>query len=159
MPKLPHKATPGLLEEDELVKTALRLRAAGKSYQEIADYPHTNGTRGMLYGGDRHNARRAIVKARTDAIREPAQEVIDMEVERLDLILVGLVHKGAFKGNVPAANTALNVIKTRAAMLGINAPTQIESVGDGVINVTFTDKLAPSGGMAKAELDVDLPDA
>jgi hypothetical protein len=153
------KVTPKILEQDERVKLALRLRAAGKSYQEIADHPYPTGVRGMLYGGDRHNCRRDIVAARNDAIREPAQEVIDMEVERLDLILVGLVSKGAFKGNVPAANAALNVMARRAKLLGLDTPTQIEQVGDGVINVTFTEKLAPSGGMADPELDVDLPDA
>lgn len=159
MPKLPNRVTPKLLEGDEQVKIGLRLRAAGKNYQEIADFPYPKNKSGMLYGGDRHNARRAIVKARTDAIREPAQEVIDMEVERLDMILAGLVSKGAFKGNVPAANAALNVMARRAKLLGLDTPTQIETSGDGVINVTFTEKLQPSGGMAAPELDVDLPDA
>jgi hypothetical protein len=155
MPRLPRKANPKLLREDERIKTALRLRAAGRNYQDIADYPWEGGT---LYS-DRHNCRRAIVKARTDAIREPAQEVIDMEVERLDMMFVGLVAKGAFKGNVPAVNAGLNLMARRAKLLGLDTPTQIESVGDGVINVTFTEKLAPAGGMADPELDVDLPDA
>jgi hypothetical protein len=154
-----NKVTPKTLERDERLKLGLRLRAAGKSYQEIADHPYPDGPGGTAWGGDRHNCRRDIVEARAEAIREPAQEVIDMEVERLDMMLVGLVSKGAFKGNVPAVNAALNLMARRAKLLGLDTPTQIESVGDGVINVTFTEKLAPAGGMADPELDVDLPDA
>ena len=156
---MPPKVTPRSLKEDERVKLALRLRAAGKSYLEISEHPYPDGPNRMLYGGDRHNCRRAIVAARTEAIREPAQEVIDMEVERLDMMFVGLVAKGAFKGNVQAVNAGLNLMTRRAKLLGLDTPTQIETTGDGVINVTFTEKLTPTGGMAVAELDVDLPDA
>jgi hypothetical protein len=148
--------TPGSLARDARLEEALRLRRYGFNYQQIADTPWEGGT---LYHGDRHNARRAIVDARNDTIREAADEVRQFEVERLDMILVGLADKGLFEGNVQVVNAAMPLMARRAKLLGLDAPTQIESTGDGVINVSFTDKLKPSGGMADPELDVDLPDA
>ncbi|QKY78949.1 helix-turn-helix DNA binding domain protein [Arthrobacter phage Jinkies] len=151
--------TPETMRRDDRLEEALRLRRYGFNYQQIADTPWPDGPDGTLYGGDRHNARRAIVNARNDTIREAADEVRQFEVERLDMILVGLADKGLFEGNVQVVNAAMPLMARRAKLLGLDAPTQIESTGDGVINVSFTDKLKPSGGMAEPELDVDLPDA
>ena len=153
------RVTPETMERDDRLEEALRLRRYGFNYQDIADTPWPSGPGGKLYGGDRHNCRRAIVAARNDTIREAADEVRQFEIDRLDMILVGLADKGLFDGNAEIVRAGLGVIATRAKLLGLNAPTQIESTGDGVINVTFTDKLAPAGGMAEPELDVDLPDA
>lgn len=154
------KVTPGSLARDARLEEALRLRRCGFDYQQIADTPweDSENARGTLYC-DRHAARRAIVAARNDTIREAADEVRQLEVERLDMILVGLADKGLFEGNVQVVNAAMPLMARRAKLLGLDAPTQIESTGDGVINVSFTDKLKPSGGMAEPELDVDLPDA
>lgn len=151
--------TPESMERDDRLEEALRLRRYGFNYQQIADTKWPTGPGGTLYGGDRHNARRAIVNARNDTIREAADEVRQYEVDRLDMILVGLADKGLFEGEPEIVRAGLSVIATRAKLLGLNAPTQIESTGDGVINVSFTDKLTPTGGMAEPELDVDLPDA
>lgn len=153
--------TPASMERDDRLEEALRLRRYGFNYQQIADtpWPRDNQEGTTLYNGDRHNARRAIVAARNDTIKEAADEVRQYEVDRLDMILVGLADKGLFDGNAEIVRAGLGVIATRAKLLGLNAPTQIEQTGDGVINVTFTDKLKPAGGMAKPDLDVDLPDA
>jgi hypothetical protein len=151
---------PSTMEADERLEEALRLRRYGFNYQEIADTPWANSDnkRGTLYC-DRHAARRAIVAARNDTIREAAEEVKQFEIDRLDMMLVGLADKGLFEGEPEIVRAGLSIIATRAKLLGLNAPTQIESTGDGVINVSFTEKLAPTGGMAEPELDVDLPDA
>jgi hypothetical protein len=153
------RVTPRTLEQDARLEEALRLRRYGFNYQQIADTPWPDGPDGKLYGGDRHNCRRAIVAARNDTIREAAEEVKQFEIDRLDMMLVGLADKGLFEGEPEIVRAGLSIIATRAKLLGLNAPTQIESTGDGVINVSFTEKLAPTGGMAEPELDVDLPDA
>lgn len=153
------RVTPKSLEQDARLEEALRLRRYGFNYQQIADTPWPDGPDGKLYGGDRHNCRRAIVAARNDTIREAADEVRQYEIDRLDMMWVGLVDAGVFDGNIDAVKAGLSLQARRAKLLGLDAPTQIESSGDGVINVSFTDKLTPSGGMADPELDVDLPDA
>jgi hypothetical protein len=151
--------TPKTMLRDDRLEEALRLRRYGCSYLEIAETPWEDGPGGMLYGGDRHNARRAIVNARNDTITEAAEEVRQFEVDRLDMILQGLTAKGLFEGEIDAVKAGLSVIATRAKLLGLNAPTQIETSGDGTIIVEFPAALTPRGGMAEPELDVDLPDA
>lgn len=154
------RVTPKTLERDRRLEKALELRLYGLDYQQIADTPWdgANNANGTLYC-DRHAARRAIVGARNDTIREAADEVRLYELARLDKMWAGLVDAGAFDGNIDAVKAALTLQARRAKLLGLDAPTQIESSGDGVINVSFTDKLKPGTGMAEPELDVDLPDA
>lgn len=151
--------TPHTMARDDRLEEALRLRRYGFTYLQIAETPWPDGPDGMLYGGDRHNARRAIVNARNDTIKEAAEEVKQFEIERLDMILVGLVEKGLFEGEAEIVRAGLGVIAARAKLLGLNAPTQIEGVGDGVINVAFSPALATGGGMAVPELDADVADA
>ena len=153
--------TPASMERDDRLEEALRLRRYGFNYQQIADtpWPIDNQEGTTLYNGDRHNARRAIVAARNDTIREAADEVRQYEVDRLDMILTGLVDKGLFEGEVEVVRVAMTLMARRAKLLGLDAPTQVEQTGDGTVIVEFTDKLRSKGGMADPELDVDLPDA
>lgn len=151
--------TPETMRRDDRLEKALEMRRYGYTYLQIAEEPWPDGPGGMLYGGDRHNARRAIVAARNDTIKEAADEVRQVEIERLDMILLGLAAEGLFEGNPEIVRAGLSVIATRAKLLGLNAPTQMENVGDGQIVVTFSPALAAAGGMAEPELDVDMPDA
>jgi hypothetical protein len=113
-----------------------------------------------MYGGDRHNCRRAIVKAYEDTIKEPADEVRQLEIQRLDMMLMGLVSKGLFDGEPEIVRVGLSLMARRAKLIGLDAPTQIETSGDGVINVSFTEALAPTGGgMAAPELEAKPQDA
>lgn len=113
------------------VERGLQLRATGMSYQAISETPWKTGPGGKLFGGDRRNCHAALQKAYSEYVKEPAEEVRLQEVERLDRMFLGLVNKGAFKGNVAAVNSALNVMTRRAKLIGLDAPTQIESKGDG----------------------------
>lgn len=54
---------------------AANLRAKGATFQEIAD---------QLGFGDRSTARQSVYRAIADVIREPAEEVLKVELERLD---------------------------------------------------------------------------
>ena len=154
---MPQKVTPKTLAADDRAIKGLNLRRLGKSYQQISEHPWPDGPNGMLYGGDRHNCRRALVAARGEAIREPAQEVIDMEIERLDEMFAGLALKGAFKGNVPAVNAALNLMARRAKLLGIDAPTEINQRGGGNVQLVV-DGTAVRVGMDVATMEVTETD-
>lgn len=141
------------MARDDRLEEALRLRRCGLSYLQIAETPWPDGPGGMLYGGDRHNARRAIVAARNDTIKEAADEVRQFEVDRLDMMLAGLAAKGLFDGDTKAVAAGLGIIATRAKLLGLNAPTEVHSTG-GNIEVLFDPRLNITG-MNDAELIID----
>jgi len=156
---MPPKVTPKTIDSQKRVVYALELRAQGLTYQQIADTPYEDGPNGTMYGGDRHNCRRDIVNAYEQTIKEPADMVRQLEIQRLDMMLMGLASKGLFDGDTKAVTAGLALMARRAKLLGLDAPTQIETSGDGTIIVEFPAALTPRGGMAEPELDVDLPDA
>lgn len=142
------------IEAAEKRSRALTLRASGMNYQQIADSPWKNGA---LYS-DRHNARRAVLEGLDQIIVEPAEEVLQIELIRLDAHLRALAPR-AQRGDDRAISTALKVGEQRAKLLGLYKPTQIETSGDGVIHVGFSPALAPQGGMAEPEIELDAADA
>lgn len=149
------RVTPKTLERDRRLEEALRLRRHGFDYQQIADtpWPESDNANGTLYC-DRHAARRAIVNARNDTIREAAEEVKQFEIERLDMILVGLADRGLFEGDPEIVRAGLSVIATRAKLLGLNAPTEINQRGGGTVQLVV-DGNAIKQGMDDATLEVD----
>lgn len=149
--------TPETMRRDDRLEEALRLRRYGFSYLQIAETPWPDGPNGMLYGGDRHNARRAIVNARNDTITEAAEEVKQFEIDRLDMILVGLADKGLFEGEPEIVRVGLGVIQTRAKLLGLNAPTEITQRGGGSVQLVI-DGAAVREGMDVATLEVTETD-
>ena len=161
MPLPPHGSptdkkfvTPETMARDDRLEEALRLRRYGFSYQQIADTPWPDGPNGKLYGGDRHNCRRAIVNARNDTITEAAEEVKQFEIDRLDMILVGLADKGLFEGEPEIVRAGLSVIATRAKLLGLNAPTEINQRGGGNVQLVV-DPAALRAGMDEATFEID----
>jgi hypothetical protein len=146
--------TPKTMLRDERLEEALRLRRYGCTYLEIAETPWPDGPSGMLYGGDRHNARRAIVEARNDTIKEAADEVRQFEVDRLDMILSGLATRGLFEGNPEIVRAGLGVIATRAKLLGLNAPTEINQRGGGSVQLVVAEAVLREG-MDVATIEVD----
>lgn len=143
------------LDMRERVNRGLQLRATGMSYQAIAESPWKTGPGGKLFGGDRGNCHRELQKAYSEYVKEAAEEVRLQEIERLDRMFLGLVNKGAFKGNVAVVNSALNVMARRAKLIGLDAPTQIESKGDGGnFEIVFHPALNVKG-MDVAEIEID----
>ena len=113
---MPTKVTPKTIESQKRVVEALNLRAMGLTYQQIADTPYADGPGGTMYGGDRHNARRDIVAAYEDTIKEPADEVRQMEIIRLDKMLAGLVDKGLFEGELDVVKVVISLSALRATL-------------------------------------------
>ena len=150
---MPPKVTPDTIEAQKRVVKALEYRAMGLTYQQIADKPYPTGPGGTMYGGDRHNCRRAIVAAYEETIREPADEVRQMEIQRLDMMLTGLASKGLFKGDVAAVKAGILLSARRAKLLGLDAPTEINQRGGGNVQLVV-DGAALREGMDVATLEV-----
>jgi len=151
---MPPKVTPDTIEAQKRVVKALEYRAMGLTYQQIADKPWPTGPGGTLYNGDRHNCRRAIVAAYEETIREPADEVRQLEIQRLDMILVGLSSKGLFKGNVPVVKAGILAMNRRAKLLGLDAPTEINQRGGGSVQLVV-DPAALREGMDVAAFEIE----
>lgn len=121
---------------------ACRLRVSGCTYQQIADrlgYPH------------RDLARRAVERALLEIIREPAEQLRQLELERLDemariawsvlytkhlhVSASGKVARHPDTGEVlidheptfAAMDRLLKIGERRAKLLGLDAPTRIEA--------------------------------
>lgn len=121
---------------------AVRLRAEGNTYQAIA---------GRLGYNDRSDARKAIEAALTREVREPADELRQMELIRLDSLWLEAVkvlhaeHVTVSNGKVvtidkdgekvPVADDApvlqaidrlLKIMERRSKLLGLDAPAKVE---------------------------------
>ena len=90
-------------------KQALELRRAGLTYDEIAaTVGYTN----------KSAACKAVKAAIADITRESAQELLSLELERLDDMQAGL-YKGARSGDPAAVDRVLKIIDQRARFLGL----------------------------------------
>jgi len=101
---------------------ALELRKAGHSFDQIA------AKLGYANGGGAYKAVEAGLKA---TLQEPADELRQLEITRLDTMLSALWPK-VKKGEHGAIDRALKVGERRAALVGLDAPTRF----DGRIDVT-----------------------
>ena len=117
-----------LLAIDKRVQ-ALALRKAGVGFERI----------GQQLGCATSTAYQSVMKAIQDILQEPAEEVLKLELERLDSMLLGLWER-ARNGDYQAVATALKVEERRAKLLGLDAPEKSETSAH--IEVSFV----PIGG-------------
>lgn len=100
-------------------RQAIELKLAGASYRAIADR--------LGYGGP-SGAYKAVITGLKEAVREPAEELVTVELERLDRIFLG--HwPAAIRGNKAATDACIKVMERRAKLLGLDAPTKVENTG------------------------------
>ena len=104
----------------EKQRQALELRKAGLTFEEIA---------AKLGYATHVGAYQAVKSAIRKIIKEPAEEVRDLEVARLDAMLAGL-WVDARKGNVLKVDRVLKIMSRRAELLGLDAPKKYEDVTD-----------------------------
>lgn len=120
---------------DELLETArrrrevLRLREQGHSYRAIADRIREQfGPDRLPSGWDKRYAyndvKRELEKVQAEN-QETAESVLQLELRRLDRMLVGL-WEDATSGDEKAVHATLRLMKRRAALLGLDAPEQFE---------------------------------
>jgi hypothetical protein len=97
---------------------ALGLRASGATYRQIGD----------ALGVSEPTAWRLVQRESESMIRESASEVLELELQRLDRMLMGL-WPDAIDGNVPAVLATLRIMEQRAKLLGLyDRPAQQDDV-------------------------------
>ena len=94
---------------------ALRLRTEGLSYREVGDQLGVGETM----------SRRIVQRALRRLLVEPANEVIALECQRLDLLMSAAMPR-ALAGSARWAEVAIRVMERRARLLGLDAPTRSE---------------------------------
>jgi len=105
-------------------REALELRLTGMSHPAIAAKMKLSG---------KTQSWKLVNSAIEEIKREPAEAVLRLELERLDVMLLGLWTK-AKAGDGQAVDRALRIMDRRAAYLGLDAPKaqQIEVATTGV---------------------------
>jgi hypothetical protein len=101
------------LQAAERRARVLRLRLAGVPFEQIAaqlDPPCSTQRAHQLY--------QAALK---QIVREPAEQVLAAEGERLDMLWRAVIAR-ALAGSARHAEVALKVLERRARMLGLDAP-------------------------------------
>jgi hypothetical protein len=98
---------------------ALELRKAGATYQMIAEQLGYASARG---------AHKAVASALKATLKEPADEVRELELARLDAMLITLWRR-VTQGDERAILTALKIGERRSKLLGLEAPRRTELSG------------------------------
>ena len=129
---------------NERRREALELRKAGASYEQIAK---------KLDYADKSNARRDIAEAIKDIIREPAEEVLALELGRLDAMFLGCFGK-AKSGDAAAIDRAIRIMDRRAKYLGLDAPveTSVEVKSDSRERILNLLKVLAATGIGAGEV-------
>lgn len=104
----------------------LELRKQGWTYQAIGD----------KFGMTAPSAYERVKKALHASVAEPAEDVRQMELERLDHLYQKLSPK-VEAGDTRAIQTALSIMDRRAKMLGLDSPVKVEAD----IQVTDTEQM------------------
>lgn len=112
---------------------ALELRKAGATYQAIAE---------QLDYVDASGARKAVDSALKATLREPAEEVRELELTRLDAALLAIWRR-IQQGDDRAIDRFLGISKRRMELLGLAAPTKVALSG-------------PDGGPVEVQTTSDL---
>jgi hypothetical protein len=135
----PNKArtTSDLLETAERREHVLRLRRGGASYPEIARAMERQFKGRLPNGWDQRYAykdvKRELEKLRTE-INDAAEDVRQLELERLDNLLKSLWEDAYVHGDYKAVDRVLKIMDRRARYLGLDAPDQHAiDLGDIVI--------------------------
>jgi len=116
---MPQENPPRKVKKHQQMITALDLRAAGVSYQKIADALSVSKTRAYR-----------IVRDALDGLvqhcEETAERVKRLELYRLDKIRLALDGK---KSDPRVADTLIRISERVAKLHGIDAPTRVEQSG------------------------------
>jgi DNA-binding transcriptional MerR regulator len=91
-------------------RQVLELRRAGVTFDAIAE---------QLKYADRGAAYKAFKRALTRTLQEPAAELRDLEVDRLDQLQIAMWEQ-AMRGDVQAVDRVLRIMAQRAQLLGLN---------------------------------------
>lgn len=104
------------LDAMERTKQALELRLAGFTYTQIAE---------KLGYSSRPAAFKAVMNAMKRTLREPAEKVRELELDRLDELLKGLWF---YRSRVDYTDRILKIMERRSKLLGLDAPERVQKV-------------------------------
>jgi hypothetical protein len=108
------KNNPEVIDKERRV---LEMRLAGITFDAIAKNV------GYASPGSAYNAyKRALVRT----LQEPAEEIREAEVARLDRLMAG-VWTAALRGEVRSVEAVLRIMDRRAKLLGLDQPTRVQA--------------------------------
>lgn len=131
------KTKPETIEAKQRAVLALEARKEGKTFAQIAEEVGYNSPQA---------AHDAVKRALDAMIREPAESVRRLELERLDT-LWQIQYLNAQAGDVQAMAACMRIMERRAKLLGLDAPTKVESKTE----VTNTDGVLVVGAVMTPE--------
>lgn len=102
---------------EEKQAQALEYRKMGYSYALIAQSLGYAGPQGAQY---------AVEAALNRIVREPAEAVLKLELERLDGMFAK-PYQSAIAGDLVAVGACLNIMGRKARLLGLDAPAKVDS--------------------------------
>jgi hypothetical protein len=100
------------LNATERKRRALELRKAGYGFAAIAD---------QLDYASPSGAHKAVMTALKETLKEPADELRTLELERLDQAWKA-IYPSIVKGNFGAIDRGVKLMQRRAELLGLDAP-------------------------------------
>lgn len=106
------------IKYQERRKIVLEMRKSGASYRQIAEY----------LGVSEYQVSSYLDTALRQLIAEDVESVRKIELGRLDTMLQGIWSR-AIKGELPAVDRALHIMKRRAEIMGLDAPKRIDLKG------------------------------
>lgn len=113
------KTKPETIEAKRRAAKALELRMEGRTFEAIADEVGYNS---------KQAAYDAVRRSIAEITREPAEELIRLDLERLD-VLWGIQYLNAQGGDVQAMAACMKIMERRAKLLGLDAPSKAEVTG------------------------------
>lgn len=120
---------------------ALELRKSGHTFEQIA---------AKLGYASKSGASKAVHSALKKTIQEPADELRQLEMERMDALLAALWPQ-AMQGSPRHAEMCLKIMDRRAAMIGLDAPKQVEDHRMVTIQI-LAEQMAERAGMDSKEV-------
>ena len=129
-----NKTSPSTIDAKVRAAKALELRMEGMKFDDIAAELGYNSKQAAFDAVSRE------IKAIT---REPAEEVLRLDLERLDRMW-GIHYLNAQAGDAQALASCMRIMERRARLLGLDAPAKNEITGKGggplappVFNISF----------------------
>ncbi|MBV5306445.1 MAG: hypothetical protein J0652_07115 [Desulfobulbaceae bacterium] len=114
--------SPALIQSAEFRRAALELRREGNTYARIAELLQEQGITKTPRAVEK-----GIKKAISEITKELSEEVIALELDRLDMMLVPALAM-AIDGNLGAVDRVLKIMDRRARYLGLDVtPAKDES--------------------------------
>lgn len=111
-----HNAVPEPSQLDREFKV-LELRRAGLTWQRIAE---------EVGYADHSGAYAAYKRAMKRVLEQPAKELVNAELDRLDRLQVAVWQK-AMRGESNAVGNVLRIMERRARLLGLDAPQRVRA--------------------------------